>query len=168
MKKPLVFILILLTLMTLVVVCTQPINAQYQGNITINADGSISPSTATIQQTSTVYSLISDIAGSITVNTSNIILDGSGHTVLGVSLQGTLNVTVKNFVVTSQGEAIGMSLSYASNNLIVNNTVTGFESIQALNGLLFAGIYVIGGNSNTITQNNLMYNLDGMEFINTS
>lgn len=70
--------------------------------------------------------------------------------------------------MASQGEPIGVSLNYASNNLIVNNTVTGFESIQALNGILFAGIYIIGGNSNTITQNNLMHNLDGMEFINTS
>jgi parallel beta-helix repeat protein len=102
------------------------------------------------------------------VHTSNIILDGNGHTVSGVSLQGTLNVTVKNFVVTSQGGRIGISLNDASNNLIANNTVSGFWSIQALNAILFAGIYVMGGNSNTIKQNNLLYNLDGMEFINTS
>jgi parallel beta-helix repeat protein len=102
------------------------------------------------------------------VHTSNIILDGNGYTVSGVSLQGTLNVTVKNFTVASQGERIGMSLNDASNNLIVNNTVSGFWSVQALNGILFAGIYVVGGNSNTITQNNLMYNLDGMEFTKTS
>jgi parallel beta-helix repeat protein len=167
MKKTAVIVLIL-TSFLLGVICVNPVDAEYQGNITINADGSISPSSAPIKQTSNIYSLISDIVGSITVHTSNIILDGSGHTVLGVSLQGTLNVTVKNFVVASQGEAVGISLSYASNNLIVNNTVTGFESIQALNGVLFAGIYVEGGTSNTITQNNLMYNLNGMEFINTS
>jgi parallel beta-helix repeat protein len=160
-----------LFMITLVIISIQPINAQYQGNITINADGSISPSTAPIQQTSSVYSLISDIAGSITVNTSNIILEGSGHTVSGISLRGTLNVTVKNFVVTMKNEfteTIGMSLDNASNNLIVNNTVAGFWSIQALNGILFAGIHVVGGNSNTISQNNVMYNLDGMDFVNTS
>jgi parallel beta-helix repeat protein len=168
MRKIAVVTLILIGLMTLCAVRIQLIKAQYQSNITINADGTISPSTAPIQQTGNIYSLISDIVGSITVHTSNIILDGNGHTVSGVSLQGTLNATVKNFVVTSQGERIGMSLSDASNNLIVNNTVSGFWSIQALNGILFAGIYVVGGNSNTFTQNNLMYNLDGMEFINTS
>jgi parallel beta-helix repeat protein len=167
MKKTAVIVLIL-TSFLLGVICVNPVDAEYQGNIAINADGSISPSSAPIKQTSNIYSLISDIVGSITVHTSNIILDGSGHTVSGVSLQGTLNATVKNFTVASQGERIGMSLSDASNNLIVNNTVSGFWSIQALNGILFAGIYVMGGNSNTITQNNLMYNLDGMEFINTS
>jgi len=168
MKKTAVVTIILIGLIALCVVCIQPIKAEYQGSITINADGSISPSTAPIQQTSNIYSLTSDIVGSITVHTSNIILDGNGHTISGVSLQGTLNVAVKNFVVTSQGGRIGISLNDASNNLIANNTVSGFWSIQALNAITFAGIYVMGGNSNTIEQNNLLYNLDGMEFINTS
>ena len=168
MRKTAVVTLILIGLMTLSVVCIQPIKAEYQGDITINADGSINSSTVLIQQTSNIYSLISDIVGSITVHTSNIILDGNGHTVSGVSLQGTLNVTIKNFVVTSQDGRIGISLNDASNNLIANNTVSGFWSIQALNAITFAGIYVMGGNSNTIKQNNLLYNLDGMEFINTS
>ena len=166
-----VFVLLILSGMVLGTVCFHPVKAQVQGNITINADGSTSPSTAPIQQTSNVYSLISDIVGSITVHASNIILDGSGHNVSSISLQGTLNVTIKNCVVTMKNqfaETIGMSLDNATNNLIVNNTVSGFWSIYALNGILFAGISVRGGNSNTITQNNLMYNLDGIAFANTS
>ena len=168
MRKTAACTLILISLMISGVVCVHPIKAEYQGDITVNADGSISPSTAPIKQTSNTYSITDDIDGSITVNTSDIILNGNGHTVSGVSLIRTLNVTVKNFVVASQSGRIGISLSDASNNLIVNNTVSGFWSIQALNGISFAGIYVVGGNSNTITRNNLMYNLDGMEFINTS
>lgn len=146
-EKTTVVTLILIGLLALGVVCIQPIKAQYQGNIVINADGSIAPSTAPIQQRGDNYTLTGDVVGSIIVRTNNIVFDGSGHNVSGISLQGTLNVTVKNFVVVSQGETIGMSLSYASNNLIVNNTVTGFESIQAMNGILFAGIYVTGGKS---------------------
>ncbi len=160
--------LILIGLMTLWMVCVQPIRAEYQGNIAINADRSITPSTAPIQQTGDTYTLTGDVVGSITVSASNIVLDGSGHTVSGISLQGTLNVTVKNFVVTYEGGTIGVSLSDASNNLIMNNTVTGFESVLAMNAITFAGIYVMGGTSNAITQNNLLYNLDGMDFINTS
>jgi len=160
--------LILIGLMTLWIVCVQPIRAEYQGNIAINADRSITPSTAPIQQTGDTYTLTGDVVGSITVSASNIVLDGSGHTVSGISLQGTLNVTVKNFVVTYEGGTIGVSLSDASNNLIMNNTVTGFESVLAMNAITFAGIYVMGGTSNAITQNNLLYNLDGMDFINTS
>jgi parallel beta-helix repeat protein len=160
--------LILISLLTLGVVCVQPVKAEDQGNITINADGSITPSTAPIQQTGTIYSLTSNVAGSITVNASNIVFDGNGHTVTGISLQGTSNVAVKNFLVVSQGERFGLSLSDASNNLIINNTVSGFWSIQALNGISFGGISVLGGNSNTITQNNLIDNLLGMGFGHTS
>jgi parallel beta-helix repeat protein len=154
--------------MTLSADYIQPIEAQYRGNITINIDGSISPSTAPIQQRNSFYYVTSDVVGSITVRAGNIVLDGDGHDVSGVSLRGAINVTVRNFVVLSQGETVGMSLSDASNNVIINNTVTGFESIQAMNGILFAGIYVVGGNSNVIAENNLIYNLYGMEFANTS
>ena len=163
-----VFVLLILSAMVLGTLCFHPVKAQYQGNITINADGSTSPSTAPIQQTSNVYSLINDIVGSITVHTSNIILDGSGHNVSSISLQGTSNVTVKDFVVISQGERFGIFLRDVSNNLIINNTVSGFWSIQALNGISFGGISVLGGNSNTITQNNLMNNLLGVGFGHTS
>jgi parallel beta-helix repeat protein len=168
MRKAAVVTLTLIGLMTLGMVCVQPIKAEYQGNITINADGSLSPSTAPITQTGTIYSLTSDMVGSITVSANNIVLDGSGHTVSGVSLQGTLYVTVKNFVVTYESGTIGISLSDAANNLIINNTVIGFESVLAMNAIDYAGIYVTGGTSNTITQNNLLYNLDGIDFINTS
>jgi len=150
------------------IVYVPPIKAQYQGDITINADGSITPSTAPITQTGNIYSLTSDMVGSITVSANNIVLDGRGHTVSGVSLQGTLNVAVKNFVVTYEGGTIGISLTDAANNLIINNTVIGFESVLAMNAIPYAGIYVKGGTSNAITQNNLLYNLDGMDFINTS
>jgi parallel beta-helix repeat protein len=168
MKKTAFVTVILIGLLALGVFCVQPIKAEYQGNIAINADGNVTPATAPIKQTGIIYSLTSDIIGSVTVHTSSITLDGSGHIVSGVSLEGTLNVTVKNFAVTYDGGRIGISLSDASNNLIANNTVSGFWSIQAMNAITFAGIYVMGGNSNTITQNNLLYNLDGMEFIDTS
>jgi hypothetical protein len=168
MKKTAVVTLFLICLLASTAVCQQPVKGQNQGDIVINADGSISPSTAPIKQTDTIYSLTSDIAGSITVNTSNIVLDGSGHTVSGISLQETLNVTVKNFAVTCEDRRIGISLNNASNNLIIDNTVTGFESVQAMNGISFGGISILGGNSNKITQNNLMDNLLGIGFGHTS
>ena len=163
--------IISLIMITIVIVCIPSINAQHSGNITIKADGSISSSTAPIQQTSTVYYLTSNFTGTITIHTSNIILDGNGHTVSSVLLQDASNVTVKNFVVTMKNEfteTIGILLNQSSNNLIINNTVTGFWSVQALNGIDFGGIYVINGNSNVITKNNVTDNLVGMDFINTS
>jgi hypothetical protein len=53
MKKTAALALILISLMTLGVVCVRSIKAQYQGSFTINADGSVSPSTAPINKQAT-------------------------------------------------------------------------------------------------------------------
>jgi parallel beta-helix repeat protein len=174
MRKTAVVTLILIGLMTLGIVCIQPIKAEYQGDITINADGSISPSTATIQQTGNIYTLTSDVDGDITVEANNIVLDGKGYTLLGgVSLTHVSDVTVKGFVITNtaialQAPMIGIALTNVTNAIVANNTITGIESILAWNGGTYAGIYVKGGNSNTITGNNLTNNLNGLDFLNTS
>jgi parallel beta-helix repeat protein len=179
MRKPLAFTLILLTLTgTLGAVYIQPINAQYQGNVTINPDGTISPTDAPIMQTGNIYLITSNFAGSIKMNISNVVLDGNNFTLFGVgenSLYGVIslsqvsNVTVENFVIpTGSSEfpngylTIGISITNCTNATVKNNYVTGFASVQALNGILFAAIAVMGGNSNTIIENNLMYNLDGI------
>jgi len=173
MRKTAVFTLILISLMVLGVVCIRPIKAEYQGDITINADGSINPSTAPIQQTGNVYTLTSDVDGDITVKVNNIVLDGKGYTLLGgVSLAQVSNVTIKNFIITEtaeelQGSTIGIALNNTRRVTVANNTIIGIASVLAWNWI-YAGIYAVGGNSNTIIQNNLMYNLDGMEFINSS
>jgi parallel beta-helix repeat protein len=154
------------------VVCVQPIKAQYQGNIAINADGSITPSVAPIQQVGNIYTLTSDVTGSITVNGNNMVLDGNGHTIIyggsgpgnvsTLSLNDVSNVTVENLTVT--GSVFGIQLLSTSNVIVANNTITGtgylpFEST--------AGIYVSGGGSNIITGNNLQNNQCGMDFYET-
>jgi len=171
MNKCIALTLVFLILIASDIAFIGPAKAQYQGDIAINSDGIVSPPTAPIQQTSNAYSLISDIVGHIMVYASNIILDGSGHTVSSISLQGTSNVTVKNCVVTMKNqftETVGIYFNNTSNSLIINNTITGFWSIYALNGIGFAGIFIKGGNANTFTENNLAYNLDGIELVNTS
>ncbi len=75
------FSLILLCLLSSSVVYLKPVKAQYQGDITINVDGSVNPSSAPIHQSGNLFSLTSDINGSITVNKSNIVLEGDKHTV---------------------------------------------------------------------------------------
>jgi parallel beta-helix repeat protein len=185
MKKTAVIVLILISLMTLGAICVRPAEGQYQGNITINADGSISPSTASIQQTGNTYTLTSDVNGSITVLKSNIILDGNGHAIIGGSaeigiggiligslptaptsgLSFTSNILVKNFTVT--GSVFGISLWATSNVTVANNTIkkTG-NGILALDQST-AGINVEGGGSNIITQNNLVDNYNAMSFLQT-
>ena len=160
-----------------------PVKAQYQGDIIINPDGSVSPSPVPIQQVGNVYSLTSDMAGSIIVNGNNLLFDGDGHTLSGaVSLNHVSNVTVKNLIITGgeqfgsetqNGDIItGIYLDDASNVVVDNNTVTDLLSagyfMQVLEYYdMLAGIIVSGGHSNVISGNNLVNNNQGMEFDNT-
>jgi hypothetical protein len=186
MKKIAVLTLILICLITSGAVYVQPIKAEYQGNITINADGNISPSTAPIQQAGNTYVLTSDLNGSISVERNNSILDGNGLTITGTLSIGynnapsysppnagssyTSNVTIENFVIKgSAPESVyGIQLIATSKAVIANNTITGTG-----NGILSmdeptAAIDVEGGGSNIITGNNLVNNYDGMRFLETN
>ena len=168
--KKVVAALIFLCLTSLSAVCVSTVNAQYQGNVTINADGSITPSTAPIQQTSNIYTFTSDVNGNITVNKSNTILEGNGHTISGggFSIHGLSYVTIKNFVITDT--AIGIKLTDTSYVEVVNNTITK-TSADPINILIgwetTYAIEVLGGHSNTILGNNLIDNYDGAYLGNT-
>ena len=157
-----------------------PVNAQQQAFITIDANGSISPSTAPIQQTGNTFVLTSNFVGSLTLEGNNAVLDGDGHTLSGVFLNQVSNTTVKNFVINggqqtgseiqASGKFTGIYLDQVSNSLISNNTVTGvmnflavFEYYETL-----SGIYVFGGHTNVISGNFLDNNFQGMQFENTS
>jgi parallel beta-helix repeat protein len=179
MGKSAALILVLVFLTAACITTPLPVKAEYNGNITINPNGTINPSTAPIKKTGNTYTLTSNLIGSITINSSNIALDGKGYTLLSderddkygiVALINVSNVTVKNFIIlhSEYKKTIGISLTDASNAIVANNTITGFDSIQAWNGGTYTGIYVAGGNSNTIAQNNLMNNLHGMEFLSSS
>ncbi len=168
--KETVIALILISLMTSGIVCVLPANAQYQGDIILNADGSIIPSTAPIQVTGNVYTLTSDVTGRITVNRDNMVLEGNGHTitysgsgpgnVYALSLPDASNVTVKDFVIVEGWYGIVVG---GNSNIIANNTVTqtgnGIYSLDSPTAGI--GIY---GNSNIISGNNLTNNYVGIDF----
>ena len=142
MKEIAAITLFLISLMTLGLVCIQPVKANYQDNITINADGSINPSTAPIQQDGDMYILVGDLIGSrITVMRSNMTLDGDGHTIQGeasntaslipgessnyggIFLESIHNVTVKGFSLRYC--LVGVSLNQSSHVTISGNNITG-------------------------------------------
>jgi parallel beta-helix repeat protein len=173
MKKTVVLALILVCLMALGVVCIRPVKAQYQGDITINVDGSVSPSTAPIQHTGNIYVLTSNVNGSISVSRNNAVFDGQGYTLVGeLFLNGVSNVTVENFNIAGSGglqdEQVGISLTRTSDVVVDNNTITGMGSLLAMNAQgLYAGVYVDDGSSNVISGNNLVNNIDAIYFYNT-
>jgi parallel beta-helix repeat protein len=157
--------LTLACLMTLSVVCVMPVNAQpYQGGITINADGSVTPSPAPIQQEGDTYTLTSDVEGSIAVGRNDTVLDGNGHTITGgysvITLHGVSNCTVKNFAIT--GGTFGIAFSGTS-CVIANNTITGTgNGILALDEPTAA--IGVTGDSNIIAGNILANNYVGIDF----
>src|SRR5208337_3925689 len=80
--------------------------------ITINADGSISPSTVTINTSDNVtYVFTGDISGGITVQRSDIVIDGNGFALkpestnyYGLNLTNVDNVTITD--ATLDGSAV--------------------------------------------------------------
>jgi parallel beta-helix repeat protein len=173
MRSTLGIALILILILALAMICVQPVKTQYQGDVTINSDGSITPASAPIVQSGNTYNLTGEVDGSITVNESNIVLNGEGLSLSsGLLIQGVSNVTVEDFVVTdgeelSSNEIDGILLNYASHVTITNNTISGIWSIWELNGVGFCGIDVWGGSSNVITGNSLLNNHVGLDFTNT-
>ncbi len=175
MKKTAAAILCLICLISLGVVNIRPVKAQYQGDITINTDGSVSPSSAPIQRAGNVYTLASDVNESIVVQRNNTIIDGAGYTVFGfslkeygLSLSDVSNVTVKNCIITQgnefAGAFIGILLSDTSNVVVTNNTITGIGSPLVLNEETYIGIDVEGSSHNVFAQNDIANNIAGIYF----
>ena len=146
------------------------------GTIIINADGSISPSTAPIYTADNItYTLtgnititnISDPDG-IVVDRDNIVLDGAGYTVTGSGLNGFLlivgngikldnmsNVTINNMMITNF--TTGILLDSSSGNTLSGNNVTAN---------IDTGIYLQqSSDSNTLSGNNITNNHEGIELL---
>jgi parallel beta-helix repeat protein len=92
----------------------------------------------------------------------------AGSTVI-IQLYSVENVTVENLIIDggSFQYQFGIDMKAASEVSVINNTITGFQSILVMNGVEFAGINVEGGGSNIISQNNLVDNLDGIYLYGT-
>jgi parallel beta-helix repeat protein len=173
-------LLLVLVLTASSIVSLLPVKAEYSGTITIGSDGNVSPSISSIQQSGNTYFLTADIAGNITVQKSNIVLDGNGYKADSVAIgldttTGISNVTVKNFIIDgTSGFAFnrfdgfggfGIMVNNGSNVLLTNNTIinTRHPGVFVSN----VGIYIVGGSSNKVIGNNLENNSDGLSFSRT-
>ncbi len=165
--------IMLVCLTVLGIICSPPVKAQTPNAITINANGTVTPSAAPIEQMGNAYTLTSDFVGSITVNRSNVIIDGKNYALSGgLLVRGVSNITVEGFVVTNgvafvSNEVDGILLDHASQVRVTNNTISGIWSIQQMNGVGFSAIDVWMGDSNVIMGNNLLNNAYGIYFSKT-
>jgi parallel beta-helix repeat protein len=133
--------------------------------ITIMADGSLSPSNVPIQRNGNVYTLTADIFGQITIKRDGVTIDGAGHALTGYGSENILvahygimvgnsdfgdqsYVTLKNIEVRGFEEGIQV---YASNSAIYNCNITDCttHSISAL---------WLRGSNNTIYGNRIIGN----------
>jgi hypothetical protein len=146
MRKPAVFTLILISLLTLSAVRIQPIKAQYERNVTIKANGIVSPSTAPIEHNGNIYTVTADIQASIYLYRNNTILNGAGHIVqiiegpqsieVNYYWQATpiANVTIVNCAVNNGY----IGFNSLINSTIANNTLIGKDNYPGI-GIGFAG-----------------------------
>jgi len=151
--------LVVLTIISLCAVYTQPVNSQSVGVIYISSDGSITTSsniTVPIQQDGDVYTFTDNIDGYyLVVQRNDIVVDGAGYYLAGqgergVDLSSRSNVTIMNLKIGSN--FYGIYLSGASGNTISGNII-------AQNSY---GLYLSGASQNTITGNSVTNNGYGL------
>ena len=151
-----VVLLLVLALISSSTLVFLPAEAQYQGkNITINADGSVSPVSAPILQKGSTYTLMSDQAGAVIIAKSNITFNGNGHTIN------------QQAATQTEGNAFGILLMRVYNVTVTNTTIintgNGIYAIQEPT----AAIGIDFGGSNVITGNNVMNNYNAMSLLET-
>jgi parallel beta-helix repeat protein len=127
------------------------------GTITINADGSITPSTAPIttahNATYTFYTFTGNVNESIVVERDNIVVDGQGYTVqgtgngTGITLSGINNVLIENTNI--ENFQYGTYLENSSNDTISWNNITANT---------YDGIYLYSSDNNNMSGNNITGN----------
>lgn len=152
--------------------------------IHIGADGSID-GTDKIERVEDTYTLLADISGSIVVERDGIVLDGCGHMLrgpgaqipesIGVYLNGTLDVTIKNIQIESF--FIGIWLYYCSNSQIVENVLidnkNGVSLYKSSNNVIkgnkilniwriFTAIWLDHSSRNDIMENRIAGNSNGI------
>jgi nitrous oxidase accessory protein NosD len=181
---------ILFTLI-LVLPVMQPIKAQAPIGITINADGSVTPSSTAMQMEGNTYVITADLNSSLTIERGNIAVDGANHTLQGpgtsqnsvaITLMAS-NVTIENLRVTNWKAGVYGAFN---NNTITNNVFAG--NYQAV--AIYADDYVVSennissstddailidtgatrpqGDNNLITQNQLTSNNWALDILNSN
>lgn len=150
--------------------------------IIIQSDGTISPDTAPIQRSGDTYTLTGNVFAEISVQRSNITIDGAGYT-----LQGTYNGTNESAFIIGEGPdqvsddvkvpySIGIDLAFPQvtgltvKNLNIknysigmyiwteNNKIAGNAITDTIVGIL------LSGSNNSITRNYIARNKQGIFF----
>ncbi|MCS7114086.1 MAG: right-handed parallel beta-helix repeat-containing protein [Candidatus Bathyarchaeota archaeon] len=118
------------------------------GPVIIRDDGCIDPFTAPLKtEDYIVYKLEDDLNVSLTVERSNILLDGGNHTVFGLIISRISNSTIRFFNVVNSDPGVDVSC--------YNTEIYGIQVIGCRNGLkavsqhsTFRNLIIVGGSIN--------------------
>ena len=168
-RLKLTFILIFISSLAIMSI---PVKSQSTANIIISPDGSITGTTAIVQD-GDVYTLTANITNDVFVQRSNIIVDGAGFAIIGKEMDKPLidltygvgnpstpqiyNVTIRNLMVVNGS----IQTNGGGNNTFYNNYI----DVISLRGSTYNNIthciirnieMSYGASFNTITENNIM------------
>jgi len=115
--------------------------------IYIRADGTVE-GTDKIQRDGNVYTLTGDISGGITVQRNFTVIDGAGYTLQGNGYGTGVKIRWDGTVQNLQIRNFAYGISAVCNNTILGNYIADCD----------AGIWILGGSSNTIKNNTLVNN----------
>ena len=175
--------------MALGTICFQSVKGQNQ-DVTIIADGTVTPLSAPIHQTGNTYTLTADISSPIIIETNNIEVNGGNHTIkeldqhqneTAIDLIAS-NVTVKNFFLINWN--IGIYV-IGNNNTITTNEFDNSTQSVVIHGcdclvnynaisnsstavLMDTGAYRQTGDNNLIIQNQIVHNLLAFDTTNSN
>ncbi|MHC3129356.1 MAG: right-handed parallel beta-helix repeat-containing protein [Candidatus Bathyarchaeota archaeon] len=173
MKKSKAIIVLLLILSFTLVSISEIGIVKAEDTIYIRADGTVE-GTNMIQRNGSVYTLTGSIyyvsGGSISVERSNIIIDGNGHTfsspvaLYGIYLSKVEGVTIKNMVI--RGGLNGIFIDDSTHVTISGNTITEIPASYPPNPS--AAIILRDGGYHRIVGNNITGNYVGIRFSSSS
>jgi parallel beta-helix repeat protein len=141
--------------------------------IYIRSDGSVEPSSASIERVGDAYTFTNDVDNSIEVQRDNIVIDGNGFSVTqtpvntsglmipagwypGIRLTDRRNVTAKN--VKIHDCISGITIESSTNITLINNSITGIAKIA---------IFSASSSNCTISQNDIPNNDQGILIIDS-
>jgi parallel beta-helix repeat protein len=169
MRRMALALTLIIALLSSAVAGTQLIDftcAQSVENITINNDGSVTPSSAPITRSGNVYTLNRNISGAITIEKNHVIFDGAGYTInssysfAALTLEPStplygeyvLDVTVKNVIIV-EGDR-GILMQSTNNSIIANNTISNVGT-GIMVDIYGTGNIIIGNNLTDISGNGI-------------
>lgn len=168
---------LLLSAISALMIGVQPVKAA--ATIYIMPDGSVVPPETPIQRNGNTYTFLNNIAASMVVLKSNIVIDGTGHTLQGsgiengIELSSLANITVKNMTITSFD--YGIYIAYSSQITVIGNSLFdnsgGIWLKEATDSIVkknliklnsFDGIYLWSSLNNTLSENIVENNTYGI------